>query len=124
MIRRPPRSTLFPYTTLFRSLGAEPRGELRSDDLDGHPATVPQVLGEMDCGHPPLAQRALQAIAAGERRGEALVRRDHGATILLSLIQLRRIRPRQVHQESRDLLAHRLHAFPSLLRRCPPRVAH
>src|SRR5256885_16939307 len=24
MIRRPPRSTLFPYTTLFRSLGSEP----------------------------------------------------------------------------------------------------
>src|SRR2546426_8002534 len=24
MIRRPPRSTLFPYTTLFRSYGAEP----------------------------------------------------------------------------------------------------
>src|SRR3712207_9167556 len=31
MIRRPPRSTLFPYTTLFRSLGGElviARGEL------------------------------------------------------------------------------------------------
>src|SRR2546430_3106644 len=28
MIRRPPRSTLFPYTTLFRSqLGVSPRGE-------------------------------------------------------------------------------------------------
>src|SRR5260370_26194674 len=29
MIRRPPRSTLFPYTTLFRSLGvlAQARGE-------------------------------------------------------------------------------------------------
>src|SRR2546428_5117327 len=26
MIRRPPRSTLFPYTTLFRSLPASPRG--------------------------------------------------------------------------------------------------
>src|SRR5260370_31847534 len=25
MIRRPPRSTLFPYTTLFRSLGARQR---------------------------------------------------------------------------------------------------
>src|SRR2546428_1937966 len=25
MIRRPPRSTLFPYTTLFRSLGADVR---------------------------------------------------------------------------------------------------
>src|SRR5260370_11092736 len=36
MIRRPPRSTLFPYTTLFRSLeqlidieGMEPVGEIR-----------------------------------------------------------------------------------------------
>src|SRR5258708_28780198 len=34
MIRRPPRSTLFPYTTLFRSIGsaagvvAEPRADL------------------------------------------------------------------------------------------------
>src|SRR3712207_7075334 len=26
MIRRPPRSTLFPYTTLFRSQGAQPPG--------------------------------------------------------------------------------------------------
>src|SRR5438034_9068915 len=28
MIRRPPRSTLFPYTTLFRSLRAEPAARL------------------------------------------------------------------------------------------------
>src|SRR5438067_5120681 len=26
MIRRPPRSTLFPYTTLFRSVGPQTRG--------------------------------------------------------------------------------------------------
>src|SRR3712207_8194787 len=38
MIRRPPRSTLFPYTTLFRSPGPqvhpsdEPRGGLRRRD--------------------------------------------------------------------------------------------
>src|SRR5258705_9182298 len=48
MIRRPPRSTLFPYTTLFRSAGegrrhAEPLFELvgeRADalDLDAHRA--------------------------------------------------------------------------------------
>src|SRR2546427_8310938 len=30
MIRRPPRSTLFPYTTLFRSQS------LRGEDVDGH----------------------------------------------------------------------------------------
>src|SRR2546422_5093161 len=29
MIRRPPRSTLFPYTTLFRSLRPGPRAKLR-----------------------------------------------------------------------------------------------
>src|SRR3712207_7918125 len=30
MIRRPPRSTLFPYTTLFRSRGARPSGRTTS----------------------------------------------------------------------------------------------
>src|SRR3712207_8726970 len=34
MIRRPPRSTLFPYTTLFRSGGARPR---RQEVPDGTP---------------------------------------------------------------------------------------
>src|SRR3712207_8033220 len=32
MIRRPPRSTLFPYTTLFRSRRVEPLCERRRDD--------------------------------------------------------------------------------------------
>src|SRR5258707_7601556 len=33
MIRRPPRSTLFPYTTLFRSTGPPTRQELAFDML-------------------------------------------------------------------------------------------
>src|SRR2546427_4605003 len=43
MIRRPPRSTLFPYTTLFRSerlmvgLGADKRGQKRVMDIDDPP---------------------------------------------------------------------------------------
>src|SRR5438552_9156305 len=44
MIRRPPRSTLFPYTTLFRSRGGvviELR--FRSDDREGK--TMKQVTG-------------------------------------------------------------------------------
>src|SRR3712207_7344960 len=35
MIRRPPRSTLFPYTTLFRSQGAERFFERRLDFCQG-----------------------------------------------------------------------------------------
>src|SRR3712207_7670813 len=52
MIRRPPRSTLFPYTTLFRSLSGRlaPR-ELRRD-RHGPPAGTPDVQGrEKESGH-------------------------------------------------------------------------
>src|SRR3712207_8396165 len=38
MIRRPPRSTLFPYTTLFRSLPGE-RPCTRESSLPGRPRT-------------------------------------------------------------------------------------
>src|SRR3712207_9391057 len=34
MIRRPPRSTLFPYTTLFRSVAVVERGEDLAGDLE------------------------------------------------------------------------------------------
>src|SRR5256885_14099189 len=35
MIRRPPRSTLFPYTTLFRSINAEPPEGAHHDLVEG-----------------------------------------------------------------------------------------
>src|SRR2546430_13434659 len=41
MIRRPPRSTLFPYTTLFRSIAA----------LDGHQAERTQHVRVRDLHH-------------------------------------------------------------------------
>src|SRR5688572_32053251 len=44
MIRRPPRSTLFPYTTLFRSLA---EGHVAGDVLDGD-APPEEVLGAAD----------------------------------------------------------------------------
>src|SRR2546430_8679422 len=37
MIRRPPRSTLFPYTTLFRSVGLH-LNPIRDLDIQSHPA--------------------------------------------------------------------------------------
>src|SRR3712207_7899687 len=58
MIRRPPRSTLFPYTTLFRSLHQVPA----------------------DRGSLPLDQVAVRGSPGGDarraRRGEAGLRRD------------------------------------------------
>src|SRR3712207_7178388 len=39
MIRRPPRSTLFPYTTLFRSLEPGPRKRGKAPHCHGHTIT-------------------------------------------------------------------------------------
>src|SRR5256885_7450812 len=50
MIRRPPRSTLFPYTTLFRSghVGAGPDG---AEDLLGPKTKLVQVVHERSEEH-------------------------------------------------------------------------
>src|SRR3989441_13236244 len=58
MIRRPPRSTLFPYTTLFRSHHEDP-----DDRKEEHVAPRKAELGEA---------------VAGERRHDEAARRRHG----------------------------------------------
>src|SRR5258708_1334337 len=53
MIRRPPRSTLFPYTTLFRSLLLEDRDTLRvarAGELGG--VFPPGDVGDLGGGEP------------------------------------------------------------------------
>src|SRR2546422_7872231 len=64
MIRRPPRSTLFPYTTLFRSGDVEAPGEEPLAELDLEPelgrlrgAALAQLLE--------LGQRLLELLAVG-----------------------------------------------------------
>src|SRR2546425_4903448 len=84
MIRRPPRSTLFPYTTLFRSLrhadgghrgGAEPRrhrgGELDRVRPDARPRGRPD-----------------DRMAARQRIGEAQSRSEEHTSELQSLAYL------------------------------------
>src|SRR2546422_3056207 len=51
MIRRPPRSTLFPYTTLFRSVGIDFANE-PEESLDGFTTFVPSRNAEaLEIGH-------------------------------------------------------------------------
>src|SRR3712207_8940671 len=50
MIRRPPRSTLFPYTTLFRSEEYSNLGKISIDKLNLDPAVLtPNCFIRMNC---------------------------------------------------------------------------
>src|SRR3989442_5045819 len=77
MIRRPPRSTLFPYTTLFRSLDLRPHG------LDAAlvaavqlkvilaPVLAEHVPGEGDCRRR-LASALARDMFGGDRKSTRL----------------------------------------------------
>src|SRR6266496_728900 len=64
MIRRPPRSTLFPYTTLFRSIDLAQRPEIGLErSFVGEPAMMAeevQATGVMRCGQHLQKQPAKQ----------------------------------------------------------------
>src|SRR3712207_7481779 len=51
MIRRPPRSTLFPYTTLFRSAAMHPVGDWGGGSWK-KPHPVPHSVGRRGRGRP------------------------------------------------------------------------
>src|SRR3712207_8784948 len=77
MIRRPPRSTLFPYTTLFRSYGKQAPPSLVGKGAGGlgcfHYSTTPLLHYSMPSGR--LRQVSKQApdagaILGGKRRAE------------------------------------------------------
>src|SRR5256886_12332312 len=70
MIRRPPRSTLFPYTTLFRSGGVERGTQVFTRQETPHrppeERAATQLLGE------PAAARGTEHEAAAKRHGSGL----------------------------------------------------
>src|SRR3712207_9159221 len=68
MIRRPPRSTLFPYTTLFRSAGALPRDVVLVGVRAGLVGGVHSLrdVGRLGAeGHAHAAGGAVEALAGG-----------------------------------------------------------
>src|SRR2546430_10298248 len=65
MIRRPPRSTLFPYTTLFRS--RQPAGNFRFSDAGG--ANHQNVFGQHVFGDFRRKLLAADAVAQGHGDG-------------------------------------------------------
>src|SRR5438093_6767561 len=74
MIRRPPRSTLFPYTTLFRShrIPARPRPREPAADDRADGGCERALAGWRDGGRAPRAGRASRPAARARGAGRAV----------------------------------------------------
>src|SRR2546430_3031981 len=81
MIRRPPRSTLFPYTTLFRSAAQQPPTPAR--DLRRIERQV-LILGEREADRPQLGEPARTAVLAPAAAHAVQPLRDRKSTRLNS----------------------------------------
>src|SRR2546427_13170791 len=77
MIRRPPRSTLFPYTTLFRSITRDTHRQpisatavVSDEALRRRPISPPQCGEELGIGIDPYRNRgSLRRDRVGRRKG-------------------------------------------------------
>src|SRR5256885_6604898 len=78
MIRRPPRSTLFPYTTLFRSAGRDVAGP----PVRRHAAGAGRLAGllppRVELGAP---RKSLASPTASARRPHDIVQLQHGRRV-------------------------------------------
>src|SRR2546429_7242091 len=75
MIRRPPRSTLFPYTTLFRSRGFLAAEQLGALLQSAHVLVVPSLAHEafpLACIEGALARVPIVASRVGDRKSTRL----------------------------------------------------
>src|SRR5260370_24812970 len=98
MIRRPPRSTLFPYTTLFRSL---PHPACRADDVPvDHAAGRPRPLFRRDRPAAPPGRAGAGAVpAAAEYRRD---RSAHGVRLGGCALQPKTVSRASTAQQKRD----------------------
>src|SRR3712207_8953486 len=80
MIRRPPRSTLFPYTTLFRSLGPH---EYNSRKAQGVVVVLPKKKVVTQLPAPPEGSNSWWS-GAGDALDRTLTRTDRKSTRLNS----------------------------------------
>src|SRR2546427_11687726 len=107
MIRRPPRSTLFPYTTLFRSvLRARLSPTARHDEpcAGAHPGRAPDrlAIGELGAGgdRARVHHDDIRRLAEGHRAEAA--RLEHG----LELLAVRLVEPAPERRERDGAPAH------------------
>src|SRR2546430_17597391 len=89
MIRRPPRSTLFPYTTLFRSARLARENAALRESLAGRA----EIIGESE----PVRRLREQIVTAAPTTGRVLIRGENGSgkELVARAVHARPARPDQ-----------------------------
>src|SRR3712207_6945420 len=77
MIRRPPRSTLFPYTTLFRSSSPAPRAASLIDNRSGFKSRGSISTYARGCGSSPRARITRSTRSRSEEHTSELQSRQY-----------------------------------------------
>src|ERR1035438_1082837 len=91
MIRRPPRSTLFPYTTLFRSLRAQESNGIRSTcPCSGGATSLDRKSTRLNSSHLGISY----AVFCLEKKRRGLVCRHRGLRHSVALLTYARLRGR------------------------------
>src|SRR5258708_9141527 len=93
MIRRPPRSTLFPYTTLFRSQGG---GDQEDRCPEQAPAPLRLVVLERIVERPPRSRR--QRLQIGEDRKSTRLNSSH-QIISYAVFCLKKKKKKKTHRQ-------------------------
>src|SRR5258707_7452384 len=102
MIRRPPRSTLFPYTTLFRSRRAVAAGRGKISESLVSPGAIERVLHH---GHQ-LDVRVAHLLYVGKDRKSTRLNSSH-ANISYAVFCLKKKKTAKIHELNYDGMPNR-----------------
>src|SRR5438876_5998047 len=84
MIRLPPRSTLFPYTTLFRSVYTASDEKLLNEAGDRAALAITRIVSEQEMNSPETGRRILLILHLAFEAPQSIIERDRKSTRLNS----------------------------------------
>ena len=70
------------FNLALEAFGAERGGEFRAQDLQGHGAVMPQIVGQENSGHTTTAEFALDTVAISQAALEPVAKICHSGPVV------------------------------------------